>query len=1135
MVFQFSFSERYFNIRKWLSWPIILLCLGTIASAEEVCKFEYLDLPEKLNGDTLIVPTRTVAMSEYVYVGDPGEIITTGNPCSIMLIVDVSQSNYADNTDHEGVRYEVIDIVLDSIYNRNSKVKVGMVYLDSELYFNPKNDVQIVEVSTGNYVGGYLKLLTLDETYSGTFVVADYTWGDLISSTPYTEEGRDVLKLYTQTREHTGIGGGRVPLYGPTFTVGPNGSNFPGSGKLTNLTASFDAAKDALNHSPHPKDKHFIIFFSDGGHCDNLFPEDYIQGINTPTTFTIYYNPAAPQHLENLRIMTENIKTNNYSSSNEKYTNLWNMAMDKDSLVNLIVKDIISEIITSLTTFISHDTITVNGLEGIKLVWDSTGFKFADLFPLKGKYTDFDYEIVYHIEKDSIINDGQDTIVVAEYDSTIYIDYTIEIDEGNSVSDSVKLTWWGRKLEFYHNGTLIASADESMDQLEVRFTEYEVDTLYGYKDVKVEITHVQGSSQDKENFTLTDNGSCFSHTFSRTLGNPNTGDNTLQHQKPDSIVAIFRNPKLPLDTLRVAIPFGGINPWPQIDNAAVYDQNGDGIGDSICITFDGSFTDSIDTKTGDFSWPQNQIDYSENIDESNQYNNNTIAFSYAPGSAAPVWTQGQSTITVRLDSLQTEILRSSDLNDGIGPLLTEASVIKRYVPDNDTFLVRITEPVNVSDIAGKSFILINSAQGKSIEIEPYGAVVDFGSETYIQFAITDLGTDAPAPGDSLKILHTGSVIDKVNNKAHEENTPVPIRFIDSNVPVENAYYYDINGDGVVDRVRAVFVDTVRNIDSITFDVAWTDINVSANDVDATYESNDKKAVLLDLQNAFNSSEIRDKTSGTMNLTLTYSATSSSVTYPVADKAAPVITKATYYLSKFSAGKRGDTDSLIVTFSENLNSIDSNKPFLLKTQQDIRYYLVLQKTDQSANEASFTVTGIEGVSSPVKGDSIWINERENVADNLGNPQTVEDNKRVELIIKTPPFKLDPYVIGPKEPWNNFVPVELQINGSSITRGTIIILEPDIFVPFNTLGNVACRIKIFDPVGNELASCNGYEDNNNLIAMTPLLSGPHNRIVILWAEKNLQNRDVGPGTYLGVIDIEYPDQRKVLKRVSIPVKE
>lgn len=579
---------------------------------------------------------------------------------------------------------------------------------------------------------------------------------------------------------------------------------------------------------------------------------------------------------------------------------------------------------------------------------------------------------------------------------------------------------------------------------------------------------------------------------------------------------------------------GNLNSWPQISNAVIYDQNGNGIGDSICMTFDGTFIDSMSTKTADFSWPENQTNYSESIDESNQYNNHIIAFSYNPGTSAPLWTKGRSLITVTIDSLGEEISRTSELKDGIGPLLTEACVITRYVPDNDTFFVRITEPVNVSDIAGKSFILINRAQGKSIEIEPLGAVTSLGSESYIQFAITDLGADAPAPGDSLKILHTGSVIDKMNNNAHKDNTPVPIRFIDGNVPVKNAYYYDVNGDGIVDRVRAEFVDTVKNIDSITFNVTWTDIGVSANDVDATYESNEKKVVLLDLQNAFSSSEVRDKTSGDMSLALTFSATGSTATYPVTDKAAPVITRATYYLSKFITGKRA-ADSLIVLFSENLNSINSDRPFLLKTQQDDRYHFVLQKRGQSTNKASFTVTSIQGVNAPAEGDSIWINEHENVADNLSNPQTVEDNKRVELIIKTPPFELKAHVIGPNGPDDKAIPADLQINTSDIKEGTVIILEPDIFVPLNTLNKVSCNIRIFDPVGNVLSSCSGYDDNNSLIAMNPLQSGPNNRIVILWADKNLQRRDVGGGTYLGVIDIEYPDTRKSVEKVLIPIME
>ena len=42
-------------------------------------------------------------------------------------------------------------------------------------------------------------------------------------------------------------------------------------------------------------------------------------------------------------------------------------------------------------------------------------------------------------------------------------------------------------------------ADETMAELEIRFTEYEVDMLYGYDDVKVEITHTEGNDKEDDN------------------------------------------------------------------------------------------------------------------------------------------------------------------------------------------------------------------------------------------------------------------------------------------------------------------------------------------------------------------------------------------------------------------------------------------------------------------------------------------------------------------------------------------------------------------------------------------------------------------------------------------------------------
>ncbi len=582
---------------------------------------------------------------------------------------------------------------------------------------------------------------------------------------------------------------------------------------------------------------------------------------------------------------------------------------------------------------------------------------------------------------------------------------------------------------------------------------------------------------------------------------------------------------------------GNLDSWPQVKTAHVRDQDGDGIGDSICIIFDGIFVDSMTAQTAAYSWPENQIDYTETIDADEMYDDNTIAFSYAPGASAPVWTKGKSSVTVTIDSLGSTISRTADLLDGIGPILTEAAVVKRYIPQEDTFMVRLSEPVNVSAISGYSFILIKGNHVKEIDIQPVGDVEDLGNEEYIRFLVADLDDDAPAPGDSLKILHTGPVIDKVNNKAHKDNPPVPIKFINSNVPVKTAYYYDTDGNGIVDRVRLEFADSVNNIDEITFDVTFTTWNAVAKDVSASYETSDHKKVLLDLTNAFDSpAKVIDKTYGDMQVAITYTDPVTTVTYDVADKAAPVISRATYYLSEFVYNRLRSQDSLIVVFSENIKDVGSVKPFWLERLDGETYYLDLTQQAKTANRATFYISSVVSSKPPTEGDSIWINCKENVQDDLGNAQEVDDNKHVELDIEYPDFSFVSYVLGPFGPEEKDAGIEPDFQISTeIERGTVILLEPKIRVPIEILRAVSCRIKIFDAVGNELASCDGYTDDNELMAMEPVEKGPNNLIVILWSDKNYNNRDVGKGAYIGRIEITYDDGRSDIMKIPIPMKQ
>ena len=72
--------------------------------------------------------------------------------------------------------------------------------------------------------------------------------------------------------------------------------------------------------------------------------------------------------------MTDNIRENEYSSSNEELTNIWNMAMDREVLVRFMIDNIIAKIITNVTIF-EHSNIEVNGLGNIT-GQDSTGFYF---------------------------------------------------------------------------------------------------------------------------------------------------------------------------------------------------------------------------------------------------------------------------------------------------------------------------------------------------------------------------------------------------------------------------------------------------------------------------------------------------------------------------------------------------------------------------------------------------------------------------------------------------------------------------------------------------------------------------------------------------------------------------------------
>lgn len=569
------------------------------------------------------------------------------------------------------------------------------------------------------------------------------------------------------------------------------------------------------------------------------------------------------------------------------------------------------------------------------------------------------------------------------------------------------------------------------------------------------------------------------------------------------------------DNRPVPIEFtnGSLNTWPEIDYSYIYDRDGNGIADSIKMKFKGSFIDSMIPEKVTFSWPKNIFTYTKDIKDSHKFNNNTIAFSFTPDNGATMMTDGKSSITLSLDSLGTTIKRKATLNERIGTVLTEAFAVKKYTPKDDTFYVKLSESVKVSDISGKSFILLKGGKtGKEVSLSPIGSVKDVDSDgTYIRFSVKDLGSETPQYGDWIKIKHNGSVEDLLNNKPHKNNPPVPLQFLNTDVPLKSALYEDTNGNGIIDNIDLIFYDTLETtvFKKLQFDVLWTGVTVK--DVPAKLIGNDQMKVELDVEKLLKKNSVtHNKTSGEMVIYIHYK--DEKITFnDVQDKASPVITRAIYKPSSFTRGKKGE---LSITFSEEVKRISSSKPFtLLSHDKSKEFSFTLENHLQNNVDGNFVVTEINEIKTPERGDSIWINYKKDVQDIFNNTQDVKNNKKVPLEIIYPPFTLTPHAIGPHKPRAK-LSKELQ---GSMKYGTAIVLIPNQYIPLKILKQVHCNLTIYDPLGNTIASS---IDGKEIISSTEKSIKSNNIILMNWSDTNGNKRIIGSTVYLGVVEISYP---------------
>jgi hypothetical protein len=558
---------------------------------------------------------------------------------------------------------------------------------------------------------------------------------------------------------------------------------------------------------------------------------------------------------------------------------------------------------------------------------------------------------------------------------------------------------------------------------------------------------------------------------------------------------------------------------PVIDKAAYFAENGDGQVDRLDIWYKEELASTEIPDSLKLYWPDEQPAFLRTVkksditlDDKNAKHlivkikpafDKQITFTTKTRLGTSYWNDPNQPDAV------TDI-KSFTIADSVGPVLTYAKVVEKLKGGNDTMFIRFSENVNIDLIRGITLTLVKKG-GKTYNLN----ILDvYSLKDTIRIVVEDLKENSPAIGDSLKILHTGTIADQYKNKAHPDNRPVPLKLklVPPNVKI--AYYIDSDGDGIVDSVY-VKLDKFVSKEIIKATCVWSEGNNSTDVLDGgnmSHSPKDSNTIGINVKGKFRTNEV--KTSGPMTIQLSFSELGNSIQpVPVADSAAPVIIKAEYFPGSFVDGKFA-LDTLKVTFSEETRyAVQSVNPFNLY-QNGTKYTIDLQTTPKAfTNGFQFVLKddkSIKGVRYPENGDSIHINVAPQPPFSDGNKYQEKPGNR-KVVLKVNGVPTDVVVkVGPN-PFNR----DLQ---DSIT----FYIKPLAKMVENV--DAEATIVIYDQVGNKLWVGKGSSNDRK-----------DRQIQIGWKGQNLKKRNVGQGTYLARVKTVYGDKNAPKKEniVDIPI--
>lgn len=955
---------------------LIILLLSLYSMAETVCKVSYTGQPENLHEQTITLPHGTVAMSEEITVDIPQELMdgSVEAGVSIFFVIDNSGSMFYDGyeMDTPANRFKVTSTLIDSIAKKNPAAEVGVSIFGSDLYFRMSHDT-IFTALPGKSTYGYIPLLKLNESYSSDRMQEEYSQD--------VSTGKDILQEYLRTVNN--------PQVDENPLIYKGNSNYS-----TNITAGFDAAVNAFSNAQYQdRNKHYVIFISDG---EAMAPENseerrrFMQGVDVPTTFTIFFSNdnitdentnGVPDQIDT---MTTSIVGNGYSDNQyQTWAKSFNNT-DSTALLNFVMENVINVISQDIEKDVKSISVNANAEHGI---WKDKKIYFNEMFKLEGDTTGFTYDINYYVKKDFVV-DGADTSLVVN--ETYTTNFTVALKDGVALPDSFSSTCWNRSISFIDNNQEL-SVIEVNNQAVLQFREDAGDDGYWYNYNNVQVELVSLVKQDTLNLALNKSSNIHTHGLDiRYDQDKDVNDGRLQVDMTDTIVAIFRNPKLPLDTLRDTIPYD-VGTILSLKSGTYYDNNADGYIDSIFVTFG---RDSELTK-GEMTELLSLIQFPTERSFIIDYNG--VAWVNG-GMAIPVTENSVDPRTAVFD-FDTLKLNESTLSNGgltynstvkfvdsVAPIIVKEGVSLDDKPgsSDDKLIVTFSEEIKNEGKTGNYFAFRNNGKEYSAALIP-----DAVSGNTVTFSVGSIqGVEFIADGDSLQI-HTTSNMVKDLSDITQNNDKNPWRKITvrSTISVSDATFYDANADGRVDSVT-ILVD------------AGEGANLNANDLrtkvvlpkdrgmitdTAWFEGNTLVMKVQELAGELNTAMGTGDTVVVLAGQSGSTVINSNITLSAIDSVAPVI-KSDVLLRDIPGN---GVDTLTVEFSEEIKENGTGRYFNF-WNSTAGYSVDLQFHAANGSSVTFLVNSISGTDAIRTGDSLRISGDFSLVSDNGN--VVQNNDK-----------------------------------------------------------------------------------------------------------------------------------------------